>query len=462
MGLQGLRVSVNKPKPAFSIAPGVPSRRGSAAAPCAHAHERPTGAAPRRLRSACLTMIQNRPMLTKAYRIFGLRQGTMMIAMHDLMWSTCLVFLMVLAAAHVREVSHMVEADMMNRLAAAHRADHGRSHAEHLGAQPAQPAQLGRGNPDSEQLQFNEHAALEQLAKEHLARGGSANGILLSPPSALELERRERARPQHQGEGREDRVVGALAPSDAANLTRPELEGPRKAGRKCGGNSSSSYMHYVEYAYSQAKSIINLDINESRLNDGVHFATMPAVLSVVMVIGICAAGIDMIASIMLLAGAMLNVRQLMMPWLSLRLLELIVLLGFAFISMVFLAQGFVFCRILFLDLLIFCEFVVISYHWLVAFSLHEQLCLVERTGPVYHATTAAPCNWHSIRTNVHDVSTGHSLRTVTIDMSSVPHSVEKAAEAAGEKPVDEDVDKEGDKAGDQVVDTADSPVTCPV
>lgn len=248
------------------------------------------------IRAKRVYVMHGRPLLSRVYRFFGLRHGTMMIAIHDLLWSSFVVFLLVLATAHTREVARKVESDVQ-----AHMAE--------------------RAQADSDLHQHHQHKDL------------------------------------HHGAG------------CGGQPTQPSQPDTR-----------SFYERYIEAALSEAEAQFTKEMqeNEIKLNNGLHIATA---MTVVMVFGISMAGIDMIASMMLLAGAMLHVRQLMMPWLSLRLLEMMLLVGGSMVAMFCYAHSIVFFKIFFGSLLIIC---VVFYHWLVAYSLHEQLCRLERTGLVHH------------------------------------------------------------------------------
>ncbi|XP_052125824.1 uncharacterized protein LOC113205610 [Frankliniella occidentalis] len=241
-------------------------------------------------RKRTIYVYSQKHLLTRVYRIFGLRHGTMMIAIHDLLWSSFVVFLLVLATAHSREVSRIVEGDMQAHMA--------------------------------------EHAAAERA--EHMAGLGSG-----------------------------------LADQDNQNRT-------------------SFYMQYVQVAYDQARSMMAHDNNEVKLHTGLHVATM---MTMLMVFGISMAGIDMIASMMLLAGAMLNVRQLMMPWLSLRLIEMLLVFGGTLVVMLVYARGIMLLKVFLVSLALLA---VILYHWSAAYSLHEHICRMERTGLVHSTHSARP------------------------------------------------------------------------
>ncbi|KAK3907950.1 Protein translocase subunit [Frankliniella fusca] len=218
--------------------------------------------------------------VTRVYRMFGLRHGVMMIAIHDLLWSSFIVFLLVLAAAHSREVSCIVEGDM-------------KVHAA-------------------------EHEAAEQA--ENMA------GLGLG--------------------------LGGLADQE---------------------NRSSYYMQYVQLAYEQARTMMAHDnddhadgvrhLHGGDRHDRVHDA---------------------------------NVRQLMMPWLSLRLIEVLICVFGSMIVVLVWARGIMLVKIGVFVVGINC---IVAYHWRVAYSLHEWLCRQERVGRggVHHTTRATaqmyvPCH----------------------------------------------------------------------
>ncbi|XP_034248390.1 uncharacterized protein LOC117649605 [Thrips palmi] len=281
-------------------------------------------------------VMQGRPLLSRVYRFFGLRHGTMLIAIHDLMWSSFVVFMLVLATAHTREMSRMVENDV--------------------------------------QAQMAERA------------GAAVDG--------------EKHHQQHHA-------------GQAGQAGQPALPDTR-----------SFYERYIEAAMSQAMSQAQfskeMHENEVKLNNGLHIATA---MTVVMVFGISMAGIDMIASMMLLAGAALHVRQLMMPWLSLRLLEMMLLVGSTVVSMFCYDHGLIFFKVLFtVCLIIF----VVFYHWLVAYSLHEHLCRLERTGLVHHTRPSHHRHGDSVTTltaaTVVTHSSGHQIPVHTCDAPLCPNA----------------------------------------